>query len=197
MWNANSQGGLRAYSLRNQRAYSQRTLGAVTTDIPLLRQRSRSERQLRNQPGLFSLEKTRREFSRFCNDANARGRICKSIATKATRTSEREAEEASRCISPNRCSHHPEWICEFRRRSRKLWIDMRVSVSYTIPERRYRFIGKYCRFAYLMVREVASSLCKHQVSDHAFESQVSRCSWLRSGKRREGERGERGRRADY
>lgn len=36
-------------------------------------------------------------------------------------------------------SHHPEWVGEFRRRSRKLWIVVCVSASRTIPRGRYRF----------------------------------------------------------
>lgn len=85
MWNANSQGGLFAYSLRNQRAHSRRTLGAVTTDIPLSRQRSRSGRQLRNQPGC-SLSRRRSTNSRGSATMQMRGRIPKSIATTATGT---------------------------------------------------------------------------------------------------------------
>lgn len=164
MWNANSQGGLFAYSLRNQRAHSRRTLGAVTTDIPLSRQRSRSGRQLRNQPGC-SLSRRRSTNSRGSANAwsysqidrdNGNGNVCEKDASRKHPVEFRTG------------SHHLEWVREFRRRSRKLWIVVCVSASRTIPERRYRFLGNYRHLVCLTLPAVASSLCKHQVStDHA------------------------------
>lgn len=99
-WNANSQGGLRAYSLRNQRAYSRRALGAVTTDIPLLRQRSRSERQLRNQPDC-SLSRRRGVNSRGSATMQMR------VVVFANRSRQRQRERAK-----GKRKKHP---VEFRR----------------------------------------------------------------------------------
>lgn len=177
MWNANSQGGLSTYSLRNQRAYSRRTLGAVTTDIPLSRQRSRSGRQLRNQPGC-SLSRRRSTNSR--GSATMQMRVV--VFPNRSRQRQRERAKGKRkhpAEFRRTGSHHPEWVREFRRRSRKLWIVVCVSASRTIPERRYRFLGNYRHLACLTL----PSRWHHRYANIKFpritpasKCQISRCS---------------------